>query len=335
MSMTDRTPGPETGGQSLADSLLGQAAAGITLAAALIYGAGALTVALRLYFTHLPWAAVLGQLPHDLIITTGFGQVVLPASIIGMLGAILLNFLANQPHKPEDNKRTAASFLQAGLRGYLKARPSSTHFAAWLLTSLLLGVAEAGIALPSYLYHKTGYIHTGVLISWPSFFLTVALVSAIAVGITLILMPPPRPLPALPPVPPAAEPSGSEADAATGASDPTESKLSTWQWQAIAGALVAFAAIPGAAAISASTLYPPALICSPTFHNGQLSGNLIATSGEWAYMVEYRTTNYSHDYFSVVPLSSVRLMTIGTYGDCATLAPTPATSPVAHPSATP
>jgi hypothetical protein len=39
---------------------------------------------------------VLGQLPHDLLITTGFGQVVLPASIIGALGAILLNFLVNQ-----------------------------------------------------------------------------------------------------------------------------------------------------------------------------------------------------------------------------------------------
>lgn len=189
-----------------------------------------------------------------------------------------------------------------------------------------------------------------MVISWPAFFLTVALISAVAVGITLILLPPPRPLPDSVPLPalpataaatpvegtPNAEPAAREGDTPAAVSNAArESKLSIWQWQLLVGALVAFAAVPGAAAISASTLYPAALMCSPAYLNGQLSGNLIATSGEWAYMVEYRRHNYSHDYFSVVPLSSVRLMAIGRYGDCATLARSPSPSPSAHPSATP
>ena len=359
--MTDTAPDSKPGGSSLADSLVGQAAAGITLAAALIYGAGALTIALRLYFTHLPWASIVGQMPHDLIITTGFGQVMLPAVIIGVLGAILLNFLINEDHpnelrrrrsgfllaswyRPEGTRRTIAGWLQSKLRHYLQARPGVAHFAAWLGASAILGAAAAGIALPDYLYHQSGYLHPSVVISWPNFFLVVGVASGVAAGIALIMLPQPRPLTAQDATP-AGQPHDPAAPATTDVSParptkeskppPKESKLSSWQWQAFVGMLIAFAAIPGVAAISASTLFPLTLACSPAFHDGRLSGNLIATNGGWAYMVEYRQSNFSHDYFSVVPLSSVRLMAIGQYSDCNTLATTPTATPTARPSASP
>jgi hypothetical protein len=105
------------------------------------------------------------------------------------------------------------------------------------------------------------------------------------------------------------------------------------QWQALVGACIAFAAISGAAAISASTLFPRTLMCSPAFDGGYLGGNLIATNGGWAYMVEYRRNDFSHDYFSVIPLSSVHLMAIGYYADCNTLARPPAPPPSPRPSA--
>lgn len=108
-----------------------------------------------------------------------------------------------------------------------------------------------------------------------------------------------------------------------------------WQWQTVVGACVALAVIPGASAISASTLFPTTLMCSPAFHDGFLGGNLIATNGGWGYMVEYRRTDYSHDFFSVVPLSSVHLMTIGKYGDCGGLIPPSAPKPTARPAPTP
>ena len=313
--MTDMTPDPKPGGQSLADSLLAQAAAGITLAAALIYGAGALTVALRLYFTHLPWESVLGQLPHDLIITAGFGQVMLPAVIIGMLGSITLSFLVNQEHEKEHGRQTVALYFQQKLRGYFRAPPGLAHLAWWFVASVVLGAAEAATSLPLYLYHRSGYLHPSVVIPWFGYFGVVTLVSAIAVGIALILFPAPRQLPSI---------ADSSADAAR------VSRLSPLQWQAFSAALVALAVIPGAAAFSASTLFPNTLVCSSTFRHGQLSGNLIGTNGGWAYMVEYRQTGphaYSGDYFSVVPLAAIKLMTIGQYADCATLANTQAPAP--------
>ncbi len=336
--MTDIAPDTRSGGQSLTDSLLAQAAAGLTLTAALIYGAGALTIALRLYFTHLPWESVLSQLPHDLLLTTGFAQVVLPAAIIGVLGAILLNFLVNEEHErhdagqppdqghgtavdqaadePKAGRKGVAALIQRRVRDYLQARPGSRHFAAWLVASVVLGAAEAGIALPDYLYHRTRYTYPSVVISPTRFFLVVALVSAMAVAIALILFPYPRP-------------AGAPTQAAdvAGPELPRESKLLPWQWQALAGALVALAVVPGAAAISASTLFPGTLVCSPTFHEGELSGDLIGTNGGWAYMVEYHRTDFSHDYFSVIPLSEVRLMAIGRYADCNTLAHTPKPTP--------
>jgi hypothetical protein len=87
--------GPGAKDQTLLTSFIGQAAAAITLAGLLVYGAGALTLALRLAFSRLPWESVLGQLPHDLLLTTGFGQVILPAIITGMVGAVLLDYLIN------------------------------------------------------------------------------------------------------------------------------------------------------------------------------------------------------------------------------------------------
>ncbi len=311
-------------GQSLADSLLAQTAAGITLAAALIYAAGALTVALRLYFTHLPWEAVLGQLPHDLLLTTGFGQIVLPASIIGMLGAILLNFLINHEHGPNQGRWAIARAAQSWLRDYLQDEPGPAHFASWVTVSLLLGAAEAGIALPDYLYHRSRYLYPSVVISWPRFFLVVAAISAITASIALILFPWPLPLPGRTFHSAATDSAASAAP--NNAEQRRESKLRPWQWQATVGSLVALAVIPGVAAISASSLFPYTLACSPSFKNGQLSGNLIGTNAGWAYMVEYRSQDRSHDYFSVIPLASVRLMTIGQYADCNPLAPSPAPS---------
>jgi hypothetical protein len=165
----------------------------------------------------------------------------------------------------------------------------------------------------------------------------VGVASGVAAGIALIMLPQPRPLTARAATP-AGQPHGPGAPATTDVSPggpPKESKLTSWQWQALVGVLITFAAIPGVAAVSASTLFPFTVACSPAFHDGQLSGNLIATNGGWAYMVEYRQNNFSHDYFSVIPLSSVRLMAIGHYSNCNTLAATPAPTPTVRPSASP
>ena len=166
-------------------AVIGQAAAGFTAAAAIIYGAGALTIALRLYFTHLSWEAVLGLLPRDLILTTGFGEIILPAMIIGLLGAVLLNFLVNSRHGK------TMSWIQRGLQRYLTEPPSVVHFLVWLVVSALLGVLAALVSLYFYIRHARTYFTPKVVIPPFDAMATAAVLSAVAVGIALILLPAP------------------------------------------------------------------------------------------------------------------------------------------------
>jgi hypothetical protein len=163
-------------------AVIGQAAAGLTAAAAIIYGSGALTIALRLYFTHLSWEAVLGQLPHDLILTTGFGEIILPAMIIGLLGAVLLNYLVNGGH---------GKLMSRRLQHYLAAPPSVGHFAVWLLASAFFGVLETIVSLYFYISHARTYFSPEVVIPPFDAMATASVLSAIAVGIALILLPSP------------------------------------------------------------------------------------------------------------------------------------------------
>ena len=293
------TPGSDGG--SLLTTLIGQAAAAITVTAALIYGAGALTLAFRLGFTHLSWESVLGQLPYVLVLTAGFGQVILPATIIGLLGVTLLNYLTNQEHH-KGRRRTG--HIQLRLRHYLRAEPSRGHFLAWLAIALVIGMTEAGLSQPIYYYYKYHYYrHPALMIPEWEAFLAVAVLSTIAVGLALIGLPPPL-----------------ECLDLEGTSDNLKplSKLHFWQWKAIVGVLVAIAVIPGVAAFSASTLFPYAQECWYGPGYGYLSGNLIGTNNGWAYMVEYSRNDFSHDWISVVPLSSVRLLSVGKWSGCYT-----------------
>lgn len=166
-------------------AVIGQAAAGLTAAAAIVYGAGALTIALRLYFTHLSWEAVLGQLPRDLILTTGFGEIILPAMIIGILSAVLLNYLVNGHHTGRPSR------VQLRLQRYLTAPPSVGHCLVWLLASACFGVLEALASLYFYRAHSRAFFSPKVVISAFDAMATAAVLSAIAVGIALILMPAP------------------------------------------------------------------------------------------------------------------------------------------------
>jgi hypothetical protein len=60
--------------------------AGIT---SIVYVAGSLVLALRLAFSHVPWEPVLGQLPREFVVSTGAGQILLPALAVA---AIYLTF---------------------------------------------------------------------------------------------------------------------------------------------------------------------------------------------------------------------------------------------------
>jgi hypothetical protein len=368
------SPRTETGqgGQAAADAtavrtaVIGQAAAALTAAVAIIYGSGALTIALRLYFTHLSWEAVLGQLPRDLLLTTGFGEIILPAMIIGLLGAVLLNYLVNLKHG------TFVSRIQRGLQRYLTGAPSVGHFVVWLLVSALLGVLEPLVSLYFYISHARAYFSPEVVIPPFDAMATTAVLSAVAVGIALILLPAPTAdglnhgLAAPRHTEPEAGGAGRDTAAALTSRKTRTQKVREWSarpsgepvngwepgrvrrtariifrgaarqvlaqpepakpsplgsatWQAVVAALVGFAVIPGIATFNAVTLFPDSMACSAEFNEGYLAGTLIATNGGWAYTVEYRRSEPGQDYLAVIPLSSLRLQTIGQGGTCAIL----------------
>ncbi len=308
-------------------SLVGQLTAGITLAVAVIYGAGALTFALRLYYTHLPWESVVGQLPHDLIITTGFGQIVLIATIIGILGAVFLNFLVNEARQDTG----PAYWARLKVQRYLLAEPSVSHSFKWLALASTIGIAEALICLPRYLYYEHRYLHPDVVISPTRASIAVATVSAIGAGVALILLPSPPKDRVLCESVLSGSSERKQKRAAKSQIWKEGSNVSLRVWRVWVGALVGFASIPGIAAFSAASLFPDSFVCSSTFVGGHLSGNLIGTNGNWAYMIEYRSTNFSHDYFAIVPLSSIQLQTIGRYEDCNTVKMTPTSATTGSP----
>jgi hypothetical protein len=335
-------PGAGGAGGQLSSSLIGSAAAGITLAAAFIYGAGALSVGLKLAFTRLPWESVVGQLPNTLLITNGFGQVVLPAVIIGMLGSVLLNYLVHGSGRRSD-RASLIYQVRRRLQHYLRSGPSARHLIAWLVIAGGLGAIESAIMTLFYSYHASRYVDLDVLVPSTHAFYIIWVLSSAAIGIALIFAPPPISAGAL---------SDSEIgqtpaeftrlafhrprrrDAQANEEAPGEPGANVfhgrnpwsrpaWLWQALVATLVTFAVIPGLAGISASALFPYTTVCSPVYPGGQGTGNLIAISNGWAYLVEYHSheengkTYATGEYFRVVPLSSVAQFEIGFGNNCA------------------
>ena len=66
------------------------------------------------------------------------------------------------------------------------------------------------------------------------------------------------------------------------------SRLSTWEWEAVVGVLIAFAAAPGPGFLFRVYIVPVILLPAQLFSGNkeELAGNLIATNGGWAYMVQ-------------------------------------------------
>jgi hypothetical protein len=93
-------------------------------------------------------------------------------------------------------------------------------------------------------------------------------------------------------------------------------------------AIFTIAAIPCVASISAVFHLPTVYICTPsiTYDNGSkhyLAGNLIGTSGQWAYLTEFRTGENEDvvvgRYIAVVPLSAIKFEEIGNDASCASI----------------
>ena len=122
-----KVPAQRAGGQraepakaqpSIAESLLAQATAALALAVALIYAAGGLSLALKLWFLRVPWTTVLGQLPHDPLIITAVGQVVVPCLAVGIVLGALIDWFSGM-RAGDRTPGSQSRWLQSAWQDYL------------------------------------------------------------------------------------------------------------------------------------------------------------------------------------------------------------------------
>ena len=107
-------------------------------------------------------------------------------------------------------------------------------------------------------------------------------------------------------------------------------KINVQGLQEILGvAVLAFAFVPVVASIQATFRFPVVALCGPEFsnhgtHSRYAIGNLIGTSGQWIYVSEAVTSSskppkFLGSYIAVIPLSAVRLESIGSITSCGDL----------------
>jgi hypothetical protein len=99
--------------------VVAQATTVITLLVAFIYVSGALTLIFKLWYLRVSSDSVLGQLPHDFIITTAFTQVIVPTlAVAGILTFVHARYLRwSWAHKARPRWRHAgvkSAFVLAG-----------------------------------------------------------------------------------------------------------------------------------------------------------------------------------------------------------------------------
>lgn len=114
--------------------LLGSA----TVVAAIIYVSGAAVMALRIWNSGLSWQPVVGQLPHDTLLSVGFAQVLAPA----VLGSIIAGWVVTR--KPgrwlydEVSKRINHGAAEGDPPTRRGIRAWTTRAAFWLLASAVV-----------------------------------------------------------------------------------------------------------------------------------------------------------------------------------------------------
>jgi hypothetical protein len=266
---TDEGPAPLG---ELNKSLIGQAAAGVTLVAALIYAAGALTLIFKLWYLQIPWTSVLGQLPHNFIITTAFGQVILPTLLLAALFTALSRRHPNwyeifRPQRVQRNASKASGTSGTNrwrwltqLRSRIPYRVVYLLYILWFLSNvaLLLFILVWVITereLASSVLQDLWKIY---LLSW----VCVGLALLAFVYIHRVIYP---------------------------------SKFGDISKQALGMGVFVIALLPTVAAVSAATLLPKVTLCGPSFYTvidgkpmHKIVGALIGSNSDSIFMAQWQ-----------------------------------------------
>jgi hypothetical protein len=270
----------------------------ITIVAAAIYGLGAVSLGLKLWYIKDPVTPVLGQLPSSFLLVASFSYIIFPAILAGAVVYSLYHHLAR--HRPL-------------LRSTKNSKPNIIYFT--ILPILLAGVP---VGFVFYYYYIRKSLIVGVERSWWVIFVACLILSVISIYLAfriLLLV------------------KNYERGSAL-----SYSGIRRVLPGGVRVGIAALALTPCVSFASAAIPLPVVFLCGAAFHHVESLGhhyqvgNLIGTSGQWAYLAETKVRvnskliyTYTGNYIAVVPLSAVQLTTIGNEGGCDDLVPTEAT----------
>jgi hypothetical protein len=162
---SDTTATDPKGHNGLTPLLIGQATAVLAGAVAVIYGAGALSLGLKLWYAKDPWAAVLGQLPRDFLLVDAFSEVIIPVIIIGACAYLIYNRIEPASAKVR--------------RKFLRWR----RILVWFLLAALL----AAVPLV-FLAFTTHNLLPGVIRPWWEIYVCCLVLNIVSVGFALFFL---------------------------------------------------------------------------------------------------------------------------------------------------
>lgn len=292
-----------SGPSSIAESLVAQATAALTLAVALTYAAGGLALGLKLWFLRVPWTTVLGQLPHDPLIVTAVGQVVVPSLAAGAVLSALIDWLSGMRAGDEMTGRPGRRTEPRLPQSYLE-RTGRQFLGLTLLIALAAGLLLG--AAPLLVLRFTSHVVSGGLQPWAAIWACCGLLSfAAAMGVLYVV----RALHTRSPAFPAR-------------------RMRPALRRTLLVAAVSAALLPCLCSISGAFLLPPVFLCGPNFFHpvgdsgqeaaGYMDGNLIGSTSQWIYIAQFGRSRGQIDFstISAVPAGAVRLQAIGRGSGC-------------------
>jgi hypothetical protein len=295
--------GPTKPPSSIAESLLAQATAALALAIALIYAAGGLSLGLKLWFLRVPWTTVLGQLPHDPLIITAVGQVVVPCLAAGAVLGALIDWLSGMRAGDETPGGQDRPMPFAWSQWYLDKR-GLKFLGLTVLLALVVGLLLGGV--PLLVLMSTSHVASGELQSVPAIWVCCGLLSfATATGLLYVV----RAL-------------------HTRSAAPPDRRMQPALRRTLLVASVSVALIPCLCSVSGAFLLPPVFLCSPKFFHpvgddgqeapGYMAGNLIGSNDQWIYIAQFGQSHGQVDFRTItaVPAGTVQLQAIGQGSGC-------------------
>ena len=293
--------GPAEPPSSIADSLLAQATAALALAVALIYAAGGLALGLKLWFLRVPWTTVLGQLPHDPLIITAVGQVVVPCLVAGTVLGALIDWLSRMRADDKTPGGQDRRKLFAWPQCYLK-KTGAQFLRLTVLLALAVGLLLGAVPLLVLIF--TSHVASGELQPLWAIWVCCGLLSFATATGTLYMV---------------------RALHTWSAASPDRRVRPA---RALLVASVSVALIPCLCSVSGAFLLPPVFLCgSKFFHpvgdsgheaSGYMAGNLIGSNDQWIYIGQFSQSNGQVDFRTItaVPAGAVQLQAIGQGSGC-------------------